>query len=83
MAEPPRYCKYCGAELLMDSVGLFCPTRNCQWGPGVPTCEEQVDAPRTAEEWADYCYREWHRSPSPSPLLCLSCARAYARQETP
>jgi hypothetical protein len=24
-------CKYCGAVMKKDSVGPYCPTRNCQW----------------------------------------------------
>lgn len=28
-------CKYCGAVLKKDSVGKYCPTKNCQWQHGV------------------------------------------------
>ena len=29
-------CKYCGARLRRDTVGQYCPTKNCQWQHGVP-----------------------------------------------
>jgi hypothetical protein len=35
--QQPDSCKYCGAELARDSVGLRCLTKNCQWEHGVPT----------------------------------------------
>jgi len=34
------YCKICGARLRRDSVGLLCPTRNCEWQHGVPEDED-------------------------------------------
>ena len=37
-----RRCKYCGAVLKMDIVGLKCPTRNCQWEYGI---DEKDDVP--------------------------------------
>ena len=36
------YCKYCGAKLKRDMVGLHCTTRNCQWEYGLP---EREDSP--------------------------------------
>ena len=33
-------CKYCGAVLVRDAVGLRCPTHNCQWEHGLPENEE-------------------------------------------
>jgi len=27
----PIHCKYCGAQLRIDQVGHYCPTKNCQW----------------------------------------------------
>ena len=27
----PVHCKYCGAQLRIDPMGHYCPTRNCQW----------------------------------------------------
>ncbi len=38
-----RICKYCGARLRRDSVGQYCPTKNCQWHHGLPASE---DTPR-------------------------------------
>src|SRR6185295_11022474 len=32
-------CKYCGAKLRRDVVGQYCPTKNCQWGHGIPERE--------------------------------------------
>jgi hypothetical protein len=34
----PLYCKYCGAKLRRDSIGHYCPTKNCQWQHGVKGC---------------------------------------------
>jgi hypothetical protein len=39
--KPPKKhkltrCKYCGATLTRDCVGLRCPTHNCQWEWGIP-----------------------------------------------
>jgi hypothetical protein len=33
------HCKYCGAKLTRDCVGLRCPTHNCQWEWGIPDKE--------------------------------------------
>lgn len=33
------YCRYCGAKLRTDHVGLYCPTDNCQWRYGLPSDE--------------------------------------------
>ena len=33
--EPRIYCKYCGAALVRDHVGPYCPTDNCPWRHGV------------------------------------------------
>lgn len=33
------YCRYCGAKLRTDPVGLYCPTDNCQWRYGLPSDE--------------------------------------------
>lgn len=33
------YCRFCGAKLRSDAVGLYCPTDNCQWRYGLPTDE--------------------------------------------
>lgn len=30
------HCRYCGARLKKDTVGQYCPTRNCQWQYGLP-----------------------------------------------
>lgn len=30
------YCKYCGAKLRRDSIGQYCPQKNCQWHHGLP-----------------------------------------------
>lgn len=32
--EKLTHCKYCGADLLYDHIGPYCPTRNCQWEHG-------------------------------------------------
>jgi hypothetical protein len=40
-----EFCKYCGAELARDSIGLRCPTKNCQWEHGVP--KPDMRDPRT------------------------------------
>ena len=42
--EKPIYCKFCGAKLRRDSVGLYCPTENCQWQHGLP--EDEDDPPK-------------------------------------
>lgn len=34
------FCKYCGAKLKRDVVGLYCPTKNCQWQYGLPKEED-------------------------------------------
>jgi len=34
----PLYCKYCGAKRKRDSVGHYCPTKNCQWAQGYKDC---------------------------------------------
>ena len=39
MSEQLIYCRYCGAKLKRDSVGLRCPTKNCQWEHGLPDNE--------------------------------------------
>lgn len=33
-------CKYCGAILRRDAVGLYCPTKNCQWQYGSDEADE-------------------------------------------
>lgn len=34
----PSRCKYCGARRRKDSIGHYCPTKNCQWHYGYSTC---------------------------------------------
>lgn len=34
----PIYCKYCGAKRKLDSVGHYCPTKNCDWEHGYRGC---------------------------------------------
>lgn len=34
------YCRFCGAKLKRDSVGQYCPTRNCQWQYGLPEADD-------------------------------------------
>lgn len=34
----PLYCRYCGSKRRRDSVGHYCPTRNCQWQHGYAGC---------------------------------------------
>ncbi len=37
----PRFrCKFCGAILKRDDVGLKCPTHNCQWEHGADEASE-------------------------------------------
>jgi len=36
----PYRCKYCGAILRRDAVGLYCPTENCQWHHGIDDEED-------------------------------------------
>lgn len=42
MTHPLTHCKYCGARLTRDVVGLRCPTHNCQWEWGIPTAPDPV-----------------------------------------
>ena len=37
-------CKYCGAILERDAVGLYCPTRNCQWHHGADEADKAAEA---------------------------------------
>ncbi len=37
--KPRLYCKICGAKLRYDTVGPYCPTKNCEWHQGLPTKE--------------------------------------------
>jgi len=46
MNEPRMYCRFCGARLKRDTVGKYCPTRNCQWQHGIPEEEEGKPAKR-------------------------------------
>jgi hypothetical protein len=34
----PIYCRYCGAKLMKDHVGHYCPTPNCQNQYGADNC---------------------------------------------
>ena len=34
------YCRFCGAKLKRDEVGMYCPTKNCQWSHGLPEDED-------------------------------------------
>lgn len=34
----PARCNYCGARRRRDSVGRYCPTRNCRWQHGYVGC---------------------------------------------
>ncbi len=36
----PIYCLYCGAKLKKDTVGKYCPTKNCQQQFGLTDNEE-------------------------------------------
>jgi uncharacterized Zn finger protein (UPF0148 family) len=36
-----KRCKFCGAILIRDNVGLRCPTRNCQWEHGSSEADEE------------------------------------------
>lgn len=42
-ACPPR-CKYCGARRRRDSVGHYCPTKNCDWEHGYRGCDMYMKA---------------------------------------
>jgi hypothetical protein len=35
-------CKYCGAILVRDAVGLRCPTKNCQWEHGSDEADSEA-----------------------------------------
>ena len=41
----PIYCRFCGAKLKKDTVGHYCPSKNCSWSLGVEGCpiEEPKD----------------------------------------
>lgn len=39
--EKRTYCKFCGARLKIDAVGLYCPTENCQWSLSGPGYDEE------------------------------------------
>lgn len=43
MKDKLTRCKYCGARLRRNSVGLYCPTKNCQWSQGVVEEGEQFE----------------------------------------
>lgn len=39
VTERRIYCKFCGAKLKKDLIGLYCPTNNCSWRHGLPENE--------------------------------------------
>ncbi len=52
--KPERriYCRYCGAKLKRDTVGMYCPTKNCQWsytGTGMSKEDEFMRQPAEKE----------------------------------
>lgn len=46
----PVYCKYCGAKRRRDSVGHYCPTKNCQWHHGYSNCRHGDDVKLNVQE---------------------------------
>jgi hypothetical protein len=42
-------CRFCGARLKLDSVGHYCPTKNCQYQFGVKECPVQGTSRETEE----------------------------------
>ncbi len=34
----PTHCRYCGTRRRRDTVGHYCPRKNCQWSHGYSCC---------------------------------------------
>lgn len=50
--ECPVNCKYCGAARRRDTVGHYCPTKNCQWEHGYKGCLLNQNESATTERKA-------------------------------
>ena len=46
-------CKYCGEILKRDAVGLYCPTKNCQWHHGADEADRTDKAAKAKEDKSD------------------------------